>query len=110
MKQFFSVLMMLLLIVTFSEQSLSSSEDDCDGVYHNGDKSNSWFGDGFDDFFNLDWDPEPKPCYTSGHLSVGAGSMSIKLDAKDEVAGCTWGDGSCCEQLCTSGAGAWSMG
>lgn len=83
-----------------------SGSEACDGVFHDGDASNSFFGDGWDDFWNLDWRPEAKVCYSSMSVSL----EEIKIDATNEVAGCTGGDGSCCESLCSSGGGAWSQG
>ncbi|GEM_PF-4199173 len=92
-----------LMVVVLGQGQLNSQT--CDGIYHDGATSNSIFGDGWDNFWGLDWSPEVKMCLTKVSGKISMTGFEILADAAAEVAGCGGGSDSCCEALCTTGAG-----
>lgn len=83
--------------------ALNTANAECNGVYHDGN-DDSWLGDGWDDFWNEDWEQEVVPCYSSVEVSTANGGIKIVLKATSEKIGCSGGNGSCCEALCEDGA------
>lgn len=106
MKRKVFFLVVAAFAIALTSQPLNS-QSTCQGIYHDGVADNSWFGDAWDDIWNLDWKAGAKVCYSEMSASLKDGS--VKLVAAQEVAGCSGGDGSCCEALCSSGGGAWSI-
>lgn len=99
MKKLFSI----GFIVLFLGSTLSAYAFTCDGIFHNGATDNSWFGDKWDDAWNLDWEQTFVPCINEFTIS-GENIFTVNVIASSEAKGCDGGDGDCCEEQCSSGA------
>ena len=112
MKRLFCYAAVILVAFTLGSQDLNS-QSTCQGIYHDGVASNSWFGDKWDDAWGLDWEAEAKACVSSKKTEIsmnindkgGGVTAKIEVAAVNEISGCGAGSGSCCEKLCESGAG-----